>query len=522
MILELVILLTSGLLLATLCVVAAKIVSCQLALAKFKKLSRGLPIFPGAKLICNHAYNVFLGERNCQKLMKCHQEMGKTIGWLRGTDFCASTVDLDFIKTFIQDEPSQHLDRIFYHMPLKELEYSISTVPKYEWQVLRRAIAPALAPNKFKTPIVEREIEESIDKLIGLIETRLDSDETGRLFEADDFCARYAVNLIFKCFYKKDNEVNFESARDETVDMIEEAMAMMQTSPFVRISMVFPTLKGLIDRLGDYLTLLGAVRRKMVKFVEDQTRLGLEGRRQLRSLKEEGREKGVRVDSSNFALRSGAVFKRNMADHIVDQYLDGKLSKSQFINNSIFFLAAGYRTAADCLIHTIYLLSIDQQVQDQLRASIEKEGAESEYLDWVLKESLRLLPPAPVGCSRTISRDIELANGHIVPKGTYVSTNAYVIHRLTEYWGEDAEEFRPERWRDTSHHHPMQYIPFGAGLRGCPGKHFAMYEMKMLFTALLTRYKFTGKPRDDAYEFNCPLFLFILPNSLTQIQIARL
>jgi cytochrome P450 len=136
---------------------------------------------------------------------------------------------------------------------------------------------------------------------------------------------------------------------------------------------------------------------------------------------------------------------------------------------------------------------------------------------------MRLLPPAPIGCSRTIERDIEIENGrYILPAGTFVHTNAYVIHRLKKYWGDDADEFRPNRWRDTSRHHPFQYITFGSGPRGCPGKMFAMHEMKMVFAVLLPRYKFLGRARDDAYTFSSPCWAYVLPKSATKVTIERL
>lgn len=144
MLLELITTLACALPLVVLGAVAAKLISCQLARVRFKKLTRGLPILPDAKLLGNHAYEVFLGERIPQKLLKWHQEMGKTIGWLRGTDFCVSTVDLKFMKTFIQDEPSGHLSRMRFNLPIRETEYNILTAPADEWQQMRRVIAPAL------------------------------------------------------------------------------------------------------------------------------------------------------------------------------------------------------------------------------------------------------------------------------------------------------------------------------------------------------------------------------------------
>lgn len=137
-------LLSSAALLAVAVLVVAKIISSKLALIRFKRQTRGLPIFPNASPLGNHAYSMLLGDRVCENLRKCHQEMGKTVGWLRNSDFCVSTVDLDLIKTIILDEPNDHLNRAQLHIPVAELEFCIATAPEQEWQQLRRAIAPAL------------------------------------------------------------------------------------------------------------------------------------------------------------------------------------------------------------------------------------------------------------------------------------------------------------------------------------------------------------------------------------------
>jgi hypothetical protein len=140
---ELMKLLAGGLLLASLALVLAKIVSDRWALMKFKKLSKGLPMFPGARLIGNHISSLPFGEKNSILMRKWHDQLGKTIGWLMGGDFCVSTIDLDLIKTFIFDEPDTHLDRKKINLPLEEFDKSLLLASKDEWRQLRKLIAPA-------------------------------------------------------------------------------------------------------------------------------------------------------------------------------------------------------------------------------------------------------------------------------------------------------------------------------------------------------------------------------------------
>lgn len=376
--------------------------------------------------------------------------------------------------------------------------------------------------NKFKAPNVIREIEDCIGKLVAHIDRKLiENNNQACQFNVNDFSHRYSLNLVFSCFYKQYNEIDFDDPDCEWTRMLDYTLEGLRSSKLVKLSMIFPKICGLIDWLMWNFHKESMYRRRILEFVKMQTKLGIEAREQLEERKRDGRL-DEKIDTSNFMLKDGTNFRRNLIDHVVDQFLDGKITKRQYFNNSCFVVAAADKTSSDCIMHTIYMLSIHQDIQDKLRQSVKTNGAESEYLDWVLRESLRLFPPANIGCSRTTRRDIPLKNGYVVPAGTLVVTCAFVIHRLKEYWGEDAEEFRPERWQDTSKHHPLQFLTFGAGTRGCPGREFAMFELKMLFAALVSRYKFEGKRQDHIYQFDAPLLIFALPHEPTIVTIGRL
>uniref|UniRef100_A0A6G1SQ35 Cytochrome P450 3A24 n=1 Tax=Aceria tosichella TaxID=561515 RepID=A0A6G1SQ35_9ACAR len=519
----LLLMIAGSLFLVILMLVAKNVIASKLALIRFKKLSKGLPMYPESRLFGNHVLNILVGDDNCEKIQMWHNKLGKTIGWLDGSKFCALTVDLNLIKTFIQDEPDAHLSRGAYILPFGEFQNSIMMARKNEWPRLRRMIGPALAKNKFMTPNVLQEIEQSITKVVDSIDKQIASNrDPDYKFNIDDIMHKFSLDLIFRCFFKQEGQIEFDNPNDPWVKASEQAFESAKTSFLLRLAAVFPIICHLLDWLMWNFLPQGACRQKIMGFVKSQAILGLKARKQLGRMKAEAKKTDAKIDESDFMLKDGTRFKRNMVDYIIDQFLDGKLTKSQYMNSSCFLMAAANRTASDCIGYTIYLLSINQHVQDKLRESIRADGIESEYLDWVLLESLRLRPPAPVGCSRTVERDIEIEGGHVVPAGTFVVTCSYVIHRLKQYWGYDADEFRPERWRDTSHHHPFQYLPFGAGPRGCPGRMFAMHEMKMLFTALLTRYRFEGTPRNDADKFDSPFWIFVIPRSPTRIKIHRL
>ncbi|CAH8382298.1 unnamed protein product [Eruca vesicaria subsp. sativa] len=95
------------------------------------------------------------------------------------------------------------------------------------------------------------------------------------------------------------------------------------------------------------------------------------------------------------------------------------------------------------------------------------------YLQAVIKESLRLHPPGAL-----LPREFEQGckiGGFYIPKGTSLVINAYAVMRDADSW-KDPDEFKPERFlgeEDARREHVLNYLPFGAGRRGCPGSNIA-------------------------------------------------
>ena len=115
------------------------------------------------------------------------------------------------------------------------------------------------------------------------------------------------------------------------------------------------------------------------------------------------------------------------------------------------------------------------------------------YLDAVCKEVLRLYPPAAMTLRIvTENTTIPTSEGNTisVPKGTVIPIIIYAIHRLERFWGDDAAEFKPERWLEPRASQDQEkfpkrviqqrFMPFLSGERGCIGNQFALNEFKVL------------------------------------------
>ncbi|KAJ2991147.1 hypothetical protein NUW58_g2627 [Xylaria curta] len=81
-----------------------------------------------------------------------------------------------------------------------------------------------------------------------------------------------------------------------------------------------------------------------------------------------------------------------------------------------------------------------------------------------------------------------------VVKGMSVRYIPWIMHRRTDLFGKDANEFRPERWEDLRVTH--EYLPFNAGPRICIGQQFALTQMALITFRLLQAFK-TIERRDE-------------------------
>ncbi|CAD6211143.1 unnamed protein product [Miscanthus lutarioriparius] len=116
----------------------------------------------------------------------------------------------------------------------------------------------------------------------------------------------------------------------------------------------------------------------------------------------------------------------------------------------------------------------------------ELQARNLQYMKLVIKEALRLHPPAPLLVPRESIEECEL-DGYTVPAKSRVIINAWAIGRDPKYW-EDADEFKPERFEDGSRDFTggsYEFLPFGSGRRMCPGFNYGLASMELAFVGLL-------------------------------------
>ena len=136
---------------------------------------------------------------------------------------------------------------------------------------------------------------------------------------------------------------------------------------------------------------------------------------------------------------------------------------------------------------------IMERAQAEVRAAFGEEGNVSErrihelkYLNAVIKETLRLHPPAPLLVPRECSEECVI-DGYRIPAKAKVIVNGWAIARDSRHW-KDPEKFEPERFLDSEidfKGRDFEYIPFGAGRRIFPGIAFAIPSIELPLAQLL-------------------------------------
>lgn len=198
--------------------------------------------------------------------------------------------------------------------------------------------------------------------------------------------------------------------------------------------------------------------------------------------------------------------KRENSDHedITDVLL--RLRKENMFSIDLTFdhikavlmnmLVAGTDTSAATLVWVMTALlknpEVMKKAQNEIRNLIGKGGSVTEdyiknlpYMNAVIKETMRLYPPAPF-LLRESTQKTNINNYEIQPK-TLVYVNVWAIGKDPEAW-ENPNEFYPERFLNSSIDFKgldFEFIPFGAGRRGCPGIHIGVAAVEIALANLL-------------------------------------
>ena len=348
-----------------------------------------------------------------------------------------------------------------------------------KWKSRRRAITPTFhfAILKEFVCIFEKQSKRLVEKFRETADTgeAIDVQVPVSLATLDVICET-AMGVHINAQYASNSEYV------EAVDSVKHELLLRMMLPWLWFPLTYPYTSS------------GKRYYNSLKTLKDFTVSVINKRIESRKLPKENENNDVK--------------NRFFLDMLLDAYDKGEIDVDGIREEVDTFMFEGHDTTASALSWTLYLIGRHPEVQKKLHAEIDNAPVSENlsdkignmrYLEYVLKESLRMYPPVPF-YSRVLDKDT-LIDGHLFPKGTGVAMDVISIHTDPEYW-DDPLSFNPDRFGEEKFckRKPYTYIPFSAGPRNCIGQKFAMLEEKIFVYFILSNFKINSVQDDKHVE----------------------
>ncbi|HEX6463506.1 MAG TPA: cytochrome P450, partial [Vicinamibacterales bacterium] len=190
----------------------------------------------------------------------------------------------------------------------------------------------------------------------------------------------------------------------------------------------------------------------------------------------------------------------------IDQESGAAMSDRQLRDEMMTLFLAGHETTANLLTWTWFLLSQHAEVEAAVFDEVDRalqgrtptlaDLANLPYAEMVIREALRLYPPAP-GVAREPIEDVTIG-GYAVAKGSLISLNTFVMQRDSRFFP-DPDRFDPSRFASGWEQRIPRYayLPFGGGPRVCIGNSFALMEARLILATAAQRWRTLLEPDQE-------------------------
>ncbi|TVU34750.1 hypothetical protein EJB05_16600, partial [Eragrostis curvula] len=337
-----------------------------------------------------------------------------------------------------------------------------------QWLWQRKAASYEFSKRSLRNFVVDAVRFEVVERLLPLLER---AARDGRTLDVQDVLERFAFDNICRVAFGED---------PACLDVDDEGMSASQSAEFMR---AFNDVQSAIVAVA-----VGLWRLKRLLNMEPERRL----REALGTIHgyadrivRERRERGTaglacRDDFLSRFAASGEHSDASLRDVVTNFLLAGRDTTSSALT-WFFWLVSTRPDVEDMILREIREVRASSSLQGPTRTTFSfNELRDMHYLHTAITESMRLYPPLAMD-SQCCEQDDFLPDGTFVVPMMY---SAYAMARLADVWGEDCEEFKPERWlgddgafRPES---PFKYTVFHAGPRMCLGKEMAYIQMKGL------------------------------------------
>ncbi|KAH9482683.1 Cytochrome P450 monooxygenase 205 [Psilocybe cubensis] len=382
--------------------------------------------------------------------------------------------------------------------------YGLLTVTGNDHKQMRKAMNPAFSiPNLMAQTSM---YFEPIDGLIEIIKNEIDNTsfpEKGKEIHVYDWMSKVTLDIICETAfgYKADSLHNPHNELAEAYELL----LSLQSGPNLAKFILLVSLPGGTRFLASEWAYYHRRWLEKIPFLSSASKL-VDAMHRIRKLSaqmlQEKMKDSILIDTDISAKRDiMSILVRARKVEMDGGKGDFAMSDRAMMDQVLTFLGAGHETTASGLTWTLWHLSNNIECQQRLReelAPIFANNARPDYrtlkdlqwLDCVIMESLRVMPPVPL--TARVAAKTDYIDGVLVPKGTLFWIPIRIVNTWKKIWGEDAEQFNPARWLQLpkNYHPTYSMLSFIAGPHACIGKTMAIIEMKAVLSALIVNFEF--------------------------------
>ncbi|UJR29669.1 hypothetical protein I4U23_017217 [Adineta vaga] len=461
-----------------------------------------------------------------QCLQSWTEKYGSIYGFYKGHSpfICTSDVDL-LLDVFVKQFSSFH-SRQSLALDERQTEYVHLVHAEGErWKRQRMIVNPVFSKLKIKS--MQPLMVECLKRFF----LKLNEETAQESFDILPYCKRFTMDLFWICAFGM--ETNIQS--DYNNEFFQYTNAVFELSDHKRI---LAYLSILLPEFHDLFRFLNRNFNQLKYFLDEYTPLGKYfhfrhdpitwiTNKTAHIIKERLKQ----TDSDHVPNDLLQTLLKSITDNPKETRVDqcpmssndthtstthpkNQLTLPEIQSNIFIFMAAGYETTATALGYLMYILATHPNEQmklielidltfpraDHIDESLDYDLLNNfEYLDWFIKETLRMYPFTQALLDRQLYQNsYQIDNHGSISKGTVVIADMHTIHYDTNLWGpHDPREFYPERFQEKRH--PMAFLAFGQGPRNCIGMKFALFEIKLVMVHLLTRFIIIKSNQTDSH-----------------------
>lgn len=437
------------------------------------------------------------------------QKYGKTSLIWQGPTPRVLICDPALIKEVLSDR-SGCIQKVPVTPQTKPILTGVATLEGDEWATRRKLINHAFYLEKLKAmlPAFLTSCDNLVDRWDKILTVGDDARTELDVWPELQSLTKDAISrTAFGSSYEEGRMI-FELQREQVELVLEDVMK----SPYIPGFRYLPTAKNKRRRY------LGREINKMLLHIIEQ--------------KEQAMKRGESCSDDLLGLLLQSKWNNDgSSDKETTAAKKQKITTQDIIDECKLFYFAGQETTSAWLTWTIILLAVHQDWQQKAREEVlqlcGRQQPDYEILGnltivtMVLNEVFRLYSPV-TSLFRHTPTGVNLG-GITYPSGVEFFLQTMMVHHDPTYWGEDAEEFNPERFSPgllkAASKDSVAFFPFGAGPRICLGQNFAMLEAKIALVRLLQHFSFELSP---SYTHAPMTVITLQPQFGAQIFVQRL